>query len=51
MDKSIWDISTNNRFKALNKDIKTDILIVGGGITGVSLAYYLKNSNYTVTLI
>ena len=51
MDKSIWNISTNNCFKALDKDINTDVLIIGGGITGVSLAYYLKDNNYDVTLI
>ena len=51
MDKSIWDISTNENFKALDKDINTDILIVGGGITGVSIAYYLKDSHYDITLI
>ncbi len=37
--------------KALDQNINVDVLIVGGGITGLSSAYHLKNSNLKVALI
>ena len=51
-NKSIWKY--NIRKKALNKldkNITTDILIIGGGISGLTTAYFLRNSKYKVTLI
>ena len=44
LKKSLWqkDIGQNN-FKVLDKNIKTDILIIGGGITGLTSAYYLMD--------
>lgn len=33
------------------KVTKTDILIIGGGLTGLTLAYYLKNLNISVKII
>lgn len=51
-NKSIW--KSNIRARALNKldkNITTDILIIGGGISGLTTAYYLRNSKYKVTLI
>lgn len=50
---SIWEdtkINTPNNFTE-KKEIKTDILIIGGGITGLTLAYFLKDSKEKVTLI
>jgi glycine/D-amino acid oxidase-like deaminating enzyme/nitrite reductase/ring-hydroxylating ferredoxin subunit len=38
-------------FPALNKDISVDILVIGGGITGITTAYLLKQSGFTVALI
>lgn len=35
----------------LKEDIETDVLIIGGGITGISTAFYLKDSNLNITLI
>lgn len=51
-NESIWKIQ-NRPFqtKILNENIKTDILIIGGGITGISTALYLKNKNLNITLI
>ena len=49
---SIWlKDKKNNKVKELNKNIKTDILIIGGGITGLSTLYNLKNSNLDITLV
>ena len=37
--------------ESLNKDINTDVLIIGGGITGISTAFYLRKSKLDVTLV
>lgn len=37
--------------KKLDKDINVDVLIIGGGITGLSTAYHLMNSNLKVCLV
>lgn len=41
--KSYWIDSKKEKdeYKSLKEDIETDICIIGGGITGVSIAYYL----------
>ncbi|MGM9973786.1 MAG: FAD-dependent oxidoreductase [Clostridiaceae bacterium] len=50
--ESLWlDSTTLPSFPPLNEDISTDILIVGGGITGITAAYLLSTSSYKVTLI
>ena len=44
--KSYWIDSMSNeekiKFPALNENIKTDICIIGGGLTGITTAYYLS---------
>ena len=51
-NKSIWTIGVkDNSLPKLNKDITTDVLIIGGGIAGLSLAYFFKDSKYNVLLI
>lgn len=50
--ESIW--IKNLKFKNINKlskDIDVDVLIIGGGITGLTTAYYLKDSNFNVCLV
>lgn len=50
--KSYWIDSTNEtNYKALEKDIKVDIAIIGGGITGITTALLLKNEGFKVALI
>ena len=47
----IWqDIKTKN-YPKLTSDIETDILIIGGGITGINLLYALKDDKRKVTLV
>ena len=51
--KSIWEDyskTTNNNIKPL-KNIETDILIIGGGITGLTTSYFLKDTNKKITII
>lgn len=51
--KSIWDenlspFSINNSF---NQNIQTTVCIIGGGITGISLAYFLHQENIDTILL
>ena len=49
---SIWSEYTENyKQNKLKENINTDILIIGGGITGLNTAYFLKDTNYKITLI
>lgn len=50
--KSIWDESCKfDKREELKGDIKTDILIIGAGITGILIGYFLKQSGREVVLI
>ena len=49
---SIWkDTITSKKYNKLDKDIDVDVLIIGGGITGISTLYHLKNSNLNCALV
>ena len=49
---SIWEDSIKLKsFNKLNHNLTTDILIIGGGITGISTLYHLNNSKYKVSLV
>ena len=46
---SIWNKKEiNTKSEKLNKNIDTDILIIGAGMTGMTTAYYLKDKNICV---
>lgn len=50
-NKSIWEKSyKDNNFKTIDKDLEIEVAIIGGGITGISVSYYLRNSNLDVSL-
>ncbi len=49
--KSIWQNIKKDKYPSLDKDIDTDVLIVGGGLSGILTAYYLNDSNLKVTLV
>lgn len=52
MKKSVWtDTASLPEFKSLNKDIKTDVLIIGGGLCGILCAYYLKKADIPYVLV
>ena len=47
MNQSYWQKTTRKKaMPAIDKDMKTDIVIIGGGLAGISLAYQLKDSPY-----
>lgn len=49
---SYWLDSTNiPEFPKLEEDITTDVVIVGGGITGITSAYLLANEGVKVTIL
>lgn len=49
---SIWkDLKIKKDYSKLNKDIKCDVLIIGGGITGVSTLYHLRDTKLKVVLV
>ncbi len=52
MQKSIWNEGVAlPTFPALRGDIKTDVLIIGGGICGILCAYLLKEAGVDCALV
>lgn len=52
MKKSVWSDETKlPEFKKLEGEIKTDVLIIGGGITGILTAYFLKQKGIDYCLV
>lgn len=52
MHDSIWLASSpGKRFEALAESIETDILVIGGGLTGISTAHELSKAGLNITLI
>ena len=52
MNESYWILSSkHNELSSLKEDIDVDILIVGGGIVGITTAYLLAKNNIKCTLV
>lgn len=50
--QSLWSDSVEfPKFNSLREDIKTDVLIIGGGITGILCAHMLKMANVNYALV
>ncbi len=48
---SVWQSKTDlPKFPTLENDIKTDVLIIGGGITGILTAYFLEQNGIKYVL-
>ena len=51
-NKSLWQLYMRKNYtNSLDKDINVDVLIIGGGITGLTTMYFLKDSNLNVSLV
>ncbi len=54
MNNSIWTETSKGEkpsFKALEGDLKTDVLIIGGGIAGILCAHFLKQAGVDCALL
>lgn len=52
MNSSYWVESTpKTNYPSVSKNISTDVLIIGGGITGIATAYMLSKSNLNITIV
>ncbi len=49
--KSVWNNIEKPEFDTLHGDIKTDVLIIGGGMSGILCAYMLKSSGVDCVLV
>ncbi|MFY9308321.1 MAG: FAD-dependent oxidoreductase [Bacteroidia bacterium] len=49
---TLWEESVQpGYYKKLDKDIQTEVLVIGGGISGITTAYNLQKAGKKVTLI
>ena len=51
MTNSIWHDTLMPKFPAQRGDLKTDVLVIGGGMAGLLCAYKLQNAGVDVTLV
>ena len=49
---SIWEENSDKKkYRKLKRNINVDVLIIGGGITGISTAYFLRNTKLKVAVV
>lgn len=52
MDNSLWIASTKAKeYEKLQKDIETDVCVIGGGLTGITTGYYLSKEGKKVAIL
>ncbi|MBQ6816840.1 MAG: FAD-binding oxidoreductase, partial [Bacilli bacterium] len=52
MNESLWSLYSNEKkYNCLDKDITTDVLVIGGGISGILAARKLKDNNINVVVL
>ena len=50
MIETTWSGYIEASFPKLEKDLESDVLVIGGGICGILCAYYLQKSGKKVIL-
>lgn len=51
-NKSFWlDTEKRKEYESLNKDLECDVCVIGGGITGISCAYYLSKKGLNTVVL
>ncbi len=52
MEKLLWEQGIKKkRYPSLEQDLSVDVLIIGGGMTGISCAYFLEQDDTSVALV
>lgn len=49
--RSLWTTEELPAFPSVDRDLEVDVLILGGGLTGVSAAYQLTRAGLRVALV
>lgn len=49
--ESLWELNGETEYDSLSRDVETDVLIIGGGITGVTAAYLVSQAGKRVVLL
>ncbi|HIS18762.1 MAG TPA: FAD-binding oxidoreductase, partial [Candidatus Coprovivens excrementavium] len=50
--QSLWlEDKSKRKYPSLKNNLNVDILIIGGGITGLSIAYFLRDKGYKIALV
>ena len=49
--KSVWQETALPQFPQLDGDVRTDVLIIGGGIAGILTAYFLRQNGIKYMLV
>ena len=49
--KSVWQETDLPQFPQLDGDVRTDVLIIGGGIAGILTAYFLRQNGIKYMLV
>lgn len=51
-NKSFWlDTVQRSEYSELKENIECDVCVIGGGVTGISCAYYLSKNNFNTVVL
>src|SRR5690349_17797262 len=50
-NESVWMSEPLPSFPALERDLEVDVVVVGGGLTGITTAYLLRQEGVSVALL